>query len=465
MDKIKTEEDLQMLIDTNTPEDVHLDYKEILAGTDKEKEEIAKDVSAFANSDGGTLIYGIKEDKQNNSFSLIGIQNDKIGKTSVKEWIEQVIDSKITPKISGVEINIIQLQSKNFAVVIFVPQSPEAPHQSGDKKYYKRSNSKNVPMEHYEVNDVRNRSFIIPSLVNIDTEIYKGCLVNFIIENNNTQWSASDIKFTLSEDFDKDWRNKIYPPIFETGLSNLPPNKRHKFVYEDYNQITDSLKKEINITVSYFHPQIQKDKVEIFTFCLEYYKNTVIEKSEIDELREMLNKQFSLINDSLKKISGNLSLIAQNTELLSREKVALLSYFRKGDDSQFLLEYDNRVIDVINASYNTFEEKLSSFLYFINNDKNISHCLSVLPTVDFDTWYCEMEKTRSGMVGSGQLKFPENKLEKLSLLKKLFETKKYKELYFSFMYKSGNLNDCVGIVVTQLFIPFARDLRLLLTQQ
>ena len=57
------EAELLALIANQVEENIHLDYKggDSLQKTDGKKKELSKDVSAFANSDGGTIIYGIKE--------------------------------------------------------------------------------------------------------------------------------------------------------------------------------------------------------------------------------------------------------------------------------------------------------------------------------------------------------------------------------------------------------------------
>lgn len=49
-------------------ENIHLDYKDSRAVDPKKSDEIAKDASAFANSDGGVIIYGVAED--NNHFPV-----------------------------------------------------------------------------------------------------------------------------------------------------------------------------------------------------------------------------------------------------------------------------------------------------------------------------------------------------------------------------------------------------------
>ncbi len=58
-----TEHDLLDLISNQVIENLSLDYKECgaLQRTEGKKGEVGKDVSALANSAGGVLVYGIKE--------------------------------------------------------------------------------------------------------------------------------------------------------------------------------------------------------------------------------------------------------------------------------------------------------------------------------------------------------------------------------------------------------------------
>jgi predicted HTH transcriptional regulator len=53
--------EVQTLIDTQVQESLHLDYKDSRALARVKASEISKDVSAFANADGGTIIYGVTE--------------------------------------------------------------------------------------------------------------------------------------------------------------------------------------------------------------------------------------------------------------------------------------------------------------------------------------------------------------------------------------------------------------------
>ena len=57
------ESDLQTLLDNEVPEGKTIDYKEALSGnSDSDKKEFLYDISSFANTSGGHLIFGIKED-------------------------------------------------------------------------------------------------------------------------------------------------------------------------------------------------------------------------------------------------------------------------------------------------------------------------------------------------------------------------------------------------------------------
>lgn len=153
------EDDIVALISNRTQESIDLDYKECdaLALTDSKKNEVSKDVSAFANSAGGTIVYGVIEDKHVPLRLDHGFDPNVIS----KEWLEQVISFRIKRTIDGVRIKQIELSKSNpgkVVYVVYVPQSTRAPHQASDKKFYKRRNFASEPMEEYEIRDVANRS-------------------------------------------------------------------------------------------------------------------------------------------------------------------------------------------------------------------------------------------------------------------------------------------------------------------
>ena len=155
---LKTKADLQRLVDEGIEESITLDYKASPALTrdGKGPDELCKDVSALANSAGGQLIYGIEEDKTTAKPSKVddGVADSKI----TREWIEQVLNSKVQPRMDGVRIERVALQTGKFGYVITVQQSQTGPHQAPDGKYYRRFNLQSVPMHDYEIRDIMRRS-------------------------------------------------------------------------------------------------------------------------------------------------------------------------------------------------------------------------------------------------------------------------------------------------------------------
>lgn len=196
--------DLEELIKNEVEENLHLDYKSAgaLSKFDKKKDEITKDVSALANSDGGIIVYGINE-KENkpDSFSYVD------GNIFTKEWLENIINT-IQPRITGIEIFPIRNEGKieETVYVVKVPKSIDAPHMARSKKYYKRFNFCSEPMEDYEVKDLfyRHRA---PQL-----QILTGVLEEEVEEDDDNDTHSDNISFcfytlikntgtTLSKDY------------------------------------------------------------------------------------------------------------------------------------------------------------------------------------------------------------------------------------------------------------------------
>ena len=169
------EDDLLLMQSAQTQESLYLEFKGslALAKNESKKTEIAKDVSAFANSAGGDILYGVSQtDTSPAIFKDIdgGLDTNVIP----PEWIEQVINSNIQPRIAGIRITPIELKTTHqgyYAYAIHIPASDNAPHQASDKRYYKRFNFMSIPMEDYEIRDISNRTR--KSELSVDGEITK----------------------------------------------------------------------------------------------------------------------------------------------------------------------------------------------------------------------------------------------------------------------------------------------------
>jgi hypothetical protein len=147
---------LQNMINNQIQENLNLDYKRA-AAIDKDKTtDITKDVSSFANSDGGVIIYGIKEfDEKNKKHFPEKINAININEYN-KEWLDQIINL-IRPKIEGIKIEPVMINDEEVVYVVEIPKGNVA-HQALDKRYYRRRNFISEPMEDYEIRDINNRT-------------------------------------------------------------------------------------------------------------------------------------------------------------------------------------------------------------------------------------------------------------------------------------------------------------------
>jgi Putative DNA-binding domain len=153
---------LEQYIAQGIQEHTTLEYK-AAASLDKTEErkkiELSKDVSSMANSAGGIIVYGIKEfDDDARKHLPERLDGIDVARFS-KEWLEQVINSSIHPRIENLIIHppiSLDTGRNHVAYVVEIPQSMTA-HQAKDKRYHKRLNFTVDAMEDYEIRDVMGR--------------------------------------------------------------------------------------------------------------------------------------------------------------------------------------------------------------------------------------------------------------------------------------------------------------------
>lgn len=122
-----SETDLAELVDGQVPEGLHLDYKRDTYGTsDADKRELLKDVSAFANTNGGYIIIGMDE-TEGVASNLCGIKTADIDVEISR--LDQIIRTGIEPRIPGYRLRSTPLTPQSQAIVIRIPRSWRLPHR------------------------------------------------------------------------------------------------------------------------------------------------------------------------------------------------------------------------------------------------------------------------------------------------------------------------------------------------
>ena len=129
---------------------------------DKFRAELAKQLSAFANTGGGSLIFGANDEGMIDG----GLRLVRRGRQSTKEWLEDIIPHSTEPEIIGFRVIELQpssgsthIEAGKAVFVIEIPDSDRAPHQSvSDLLYYVRIGSKSRPAPHRIIEDIRNRA-------------------------------------------------------------------------------------------------------------------------------------------------------------------------------------------------------------------------------------------------------------------------------------------------------------------
>ena len=131
--------DLDALIAEGRSEDRTIEYKLTLPNNaDGEKiPRLLKPVCSFANTDGGDLIFGVRENagipEQIDGMAIQNFDQTKLA-------IEHMIQNGIEPQIRGVHIKEVRLPNENHVLVLRVPKSWISPHRvKSNSKFYARN--------------------------------------------------------------------------------------------------------------------------------------------------------------------------------------------------------------------------------------------------------------------------------------------------------------------------------------
>jgi len=125
--------------------------------------DMSKYVSAWANYDGGYIVFGVKDPRSGEPLVIdAGVPLDI--KPRLADWLDDVIPHLVEPPLRKVSTCLIPSRPKkskiapgNVLVAIHIAESDGAPHQALDHKYYQRLGRKLYPLKHRAIQDIVGR--------------------------------------------------------------------------------------------------------------------------------------------------------------------------------------------------------------------------------------------------------------------------------------------------------------------
>lgn len=167
----RTEADLRALLGES--ESMSLEFKGSVdfdawpENREKIKDDLSKQVSAFANSYGGQILLGVKESKNppRKAEAIVGLDPN----SPPVETLQRMIDGNVRPRVDGLRVTSIRLSGANegrVVYVIVVPQGKTA-HQASDRRYYGRGEFESTPLEDQMVRHLMLRDRVAEAQIEV----------------------------------------------------------------------------------------------------------------------------------------------------------------------------------------------------------------------------------------------------------------------------------------------------------
>ena len=114
-----------------------------------DRNNLAKAVSGFGNSEGGTIVWGVECSPTNPKGDVASEKKPIRNPTRFKSWLEGVVSGLTVPAHGGIIHRVIPGSDDTGYVVTLVPMSNQAPLQTVyNKQYYMRAGSSFEPVPH-----------------------------------------------------------------------------------------------------------------------------------------------------------------------------------------------------------------------------------------------------------------------------------------------------------------------------
>jgi len=154
-----TREYVTGLVEHQVSERKTLDYKRDLPGsTDQDKKEFLADVSSFANTEGGELIFGVTE-TSGVPTEIVGVMVGNFDAEKLR--LQSLIRDGLQPRLpSPPEMECVVIQDAKSVLVVRIPKSWRSPHRvsiGGHGHFYARHSNGKYQLDVGELRDAMVR--------------------------------------------------------------------------------------------------------------------------------------------------------------------------------------------------------------------------------------------------------------------------------------------------------------------
>ena len=157
-----TRSEVGEMVGRGEPETLHLDFK--LANRDDlghkdDRKNLARALSGFANSDGGIILWGVDARAGGDGIDCAIAEVPLHDPRMFLSRLNALTSDAVAPVVDGVEHRIVESENGRGFVATLVPPSESGPHMAklGEDRYYKRSGTSFIKLEHYDLEDMFGR--------------------------------------------------------------------------------------------------------------------------------------------------------------------------------------------------------------------------------------------------------------------------------------------------------------------
>lgn len=290
---------LHALIENKVLESKEIEYKDYVFTdgkiNEKHKDKLIKEIVAFANANGGTIIIGMQEDENRLPVRLNGTG---ISIKDFDDWLSsfrQLVLARIRPHLHGIECHPVAIEDDSLVVVINIPKSYARPHSfwdgNKDEFYIRYANG----ISYMDIDDLR-KGFLYSS--GIQTQIRQFCKdrISMILSNEcvGDLGDGAKIVFFILPEWSLELGNTIDLSIVEKNVTLFLPISGYgcdsRYNADGYCIFANNFETEtINSYVQIFHNGII-EAVEIRLFSL-------------NNMQEVYNwfETVKIITDSIKR--------------------------------------------------------------------------------------------------------------------------------------------------------------------